>query len=329
MKAKNILIRLPNWLGDMVMAYPFLYAIQRTYPSATIDLIVKKGLAELVPAMGKFNAVFPFDKKSFRGARGAYRFGRELSEKTDYDLYISLPDSFSSAAMGYGSGATHRVGYRKELRQIMLTHAYSFSDKILHRKTVYLNLLAHYSQRVQTSSCPHLTVARPAQLFPMPSGKNLVFNVNSNADSRRIPVFKAIEYITFWLEKTNYNIILPGHHSEYRYVQAVLETLGSNTRLYNVAGKTSIPQLMALLLQAECLVTTDTGIAHLGNAMGTPTTMLLGAADERVTAPIFSEGLYMPRVPGLSCAPCVRNTCAVGGVPCLTQLTMESIFPIV
>ncbi len=321
---EKILVRLPNWLGDMVMAYPFLDSLQRTYPEAEMTIVAKKGLETLVPYLGNFKKIIPFSKKEFPGLRGAYRFGQLVGKSPIFDLFISLPDSFSAAVMGYATGARHRVGYRKELRQWMLTHPTNFPPAETHRSEVYRNLLIHYHPATVIEKTDFLKIEHPEKVFPLPTGKKLVFNVNSNADSRRLPVFKALEFINYWLETTDYQLILPGHHSEFDYVEHIAKLAASPDRILNLAGKTTIPELMAVLRQADQMVTTDTGIAHLGNAVGTPTLMLLGAADERVTAPIFSENLQMPRVPGLACAPCVRNTCRVGGVPCLTGLNAKS-----
>lgn len=302
------------------MAYPFLDSLQRTYPEAKITIIAKKGLEALVPYLGNFTQVIPFSKKEFPGLKGVYHFGKSLKKSTTYDLFISLPDSFSAAVMGYAAGARHRVGYRKELRQWMLTHPTNFPPAATHRSEIYRNLLLQYCSTAQIGKVDFLQIEAPEKVFPLPVGKHLVFNVNSNADSRRLPIFKALEFIEYCLKTTDYNLILPGHTTEFDYVEGIAKLAGHPDRIFNLAGKTSISELMAVLKQADQLVTTDTGIAHLGNAMGTQTVMLLGAADERVTAPIFSEKLRMSRVSGLACAPCVRNTCNVGGVPCLTRL---------
>lgn len=320
----SILIRLPNWLGDMVMAYPFMDSLRQTYPKARIDIICKKGLEELVPFFGKFDNIFPFDKKKHSGINGVYAFGKGL-KKNGYDLFICLPNSFSSALMGYATGAKHRVGYAKEMRQFFLTKTPIRPPEATHRSEVYRHLLADFNPNIIKRDLPFLHINNPSDLFSMPDGKILVFNVNSNADSRRLPVFKALEFLRHWLTNTDYQIVLPGHHTERQYVENIAQLANAPNRIFNAAGKTSIPQLMSLLYQADLMVTTDTGIAHLGNAMGTKTIMLLGAADERVTAPIFSKNLKMPRVPGLDCAPCVRNTCKVGGVPCLAKMEVLNI----
>jgi len=37
----KILIRLPNWLGDVVMSTAFVSAVRGLYPEASIDVIIK------------------------------------------------------------------------------------------------------------------------------------------------------------------------------------------------------------------------------------------------------------------------------------------------
>src|SRR4051812_14351868 len=120
----NILVRLPNWLGDMVMSIGFLRAVQETYPDDEIDVIVKKGLEGLVPFIEGVNGTYIFSREETKGLKGIVVFGRSIKSKKRYDLFFCLPDSFSSALMGKASGAELRVGYKKELRSILLTHSF-------------------------------------------------------------------------------------------------------------------------------------------------------------------------------------------------------------
>ena len=45
----KILVRLPNWLGDMVMSVGFLNELYKQYPGAEISVVAKKGIHELLP----------------------------------------------------------------------------------------------------------------------------------------------------------------------------------------------------------------------------------------------------------------------------------------
>lgn len=44
----NILVRLPNWLGDLIMSLGFIQSIRQVYPDAIVSVIVKKGIHELM-----------------------------------------------------------------------------------------------------------------------------------------------------------------------------------------------------------------------------------------------------------------------------------------
>src|ERR1044071_2596743 len=117
----KILIRLPNWLGDVVMCAAFVQQLRALYPDDTIDVIVKKELVDVVHLFPDVRNIFLFSKKENPGIIGAYRFGKSISQKEKYDLFFCLPESFSSALMGYASGAKKRIGFGKELRSLLLT----------------------------------------------------------------------------------------------------------------------------------------------------------------------------------------------------------------
>ena len=63
----NILIRLPNWLGDMVMSTAFVQAVKNEYPTATIDLIAKKGIGFLLDYFPAHGQAFIFSKEEYKG----------------------------------------------------------------------------------------------------------------------------------------------------------------------------------------------------------------------------------------------------------------------
>ena len=97
----KILVRLPNWLGDMVMSIPFLEHIQNEFGDAEISVIVKKELEPLLQYFPSAKEKFVFSKSEFPGIRGAYRFGKQIRQQNKYDIFFSLPDSFSSALMSF------------------------------------------------------------------------------------------------------------------------------------------------------------------------------------------------------------------------------------
>ena len=69
------------------------------------------------------------------------------------------------------------------------------------------------------------------------------------------------------------------------------------------------------------MITTDSGPAHVANALGTPTIVLFGAGNENNTAPYNKNNSTIIRFGQLPCEPCVNNVCKVYGTPeCLLRL---------
>ena len=317
-QVKNILIRLPNWLGDMVMATPLVSAIRQHYPQAEIDFIAKKGLDFLLDFFPAPHQKYIFDKSTYPGIMGATKFGKEISRQKKYDLLFCMPDSISSAVMARATGATKRIGFRKELRNILLTHAYK-KPKDLHRVEEYANLLEQFIQQKISIPPVALTITKSGtKHFNEPYW---VMNFNSEASSRRLPASKAVSIINTIRKITPALIVLIGSPKESEFINEVFEQLTTKEKIISLAGKTSITELAGLLSHATIMLTTDSGPAHVSNALSTPTLVLFGAGNEKNTGPFNKNNSCVIRLGQLPCEPCTNNVCKIYGIPeCLLQL---------
>jgi lipopolysaccharide heptosyltransferase II len=314
----KILVRLPNWLGDMVMATAFLEGLREVYPDAAISVIAKKGIHELLPFFPPLEHQFIFDKNEFKGLRGLWRFGRSIRDTAGFDLFFTLPDSMSAAIMGYATGAKMRIGFRKEGRSVLLTHTYT-RPAGCHRVHEYLALLERYSGRQPKAAQVRLHHQEPKE-------NSVVVNINSEAQSRRLTVGKAVELLSLLRSSLDCPLLLVGAPKEAAFVSSVYEALPDKTDIRNAAGSTDMPGLIRLLASARVVLSTDSGPAHLANALGTPTVVLFGAGNERNTAPYNSGWNTVIRLNKLSCEPCLSNRCVCYETPqCLERLSAAEI----
>lgn len=315
----KILVRLPNWLGDMVMSAGAMQQLALLFPGAEVSVIVKKGLHNLLPFFPSVNRQFLFSKEEYIGVKGVWRFGKELKKTGAFDLYVSFPDSFSSALMGFAAGAKERIGYRKEGREILLTKAYT-KPRGLHRVDEYVKLLQAYSGKQDGGE---VTVKLE---HPFSKEDYLVININSEASSRRLTTAKAVEVIDAAKKAGNEKILLIGGPKEKVFVDNVVSQLNERQGIESLAGKTTLAQLVQVLASAKAVLTTDSGPAHLANALGTQTVVLFGAGNENNTAPYNKKAAEVVRLGKLSCEPCTKNTCIQFGVPqCLELLATDGI----
>ena len=316
---KNILIRLPNWLGDMIMASSFVQAVKKYYPEAEIDLIAKQGLEFLLDYFPDHNKRIVFSKKEYEGLKGARAFGKKIRREKKYDLFFCLPDSLSSATMGAAINAKKSVGYKKNVRFLLLTNLYK-KEKKLHRVEEYIHLLSQYVSREIEVPPVHLQCSNSS------ISDTLLININSEASSRRLPKIKAVSIIDAIKKNISSKIILIGSPSEYLFVNEVYELLNSKNNIINLAGQTSLPELVQLFSSCKGVLSTDSGPAHLSNALGKKTLVLFGAGNENNTAPYNKEYCTIIRLGKLACEPCVNNNCELYGIPeCLLQLDENKI----
>jgi heptosyltransferase II len=314
----NILVRLPNWLGDLIMSTAFIKALHQAYPYATIDIIVKKSLSEIADLIPSINHTYLFDKNEFSGLTGAYKFGSFIQSQKQYDLFFSLPGSFSSAVMGYASGASKRVGYRSELRNWLLTNRYQ-KPKNIHRVEEYIQLLQLYTG----SKTNDIKVELKHSVTKV--ANRVIVNCNSEASSRRLPVEKAVAVILQLQKKMpNAEWILIGSTKEKKHVDAIATHLPIDS-IINKAGSMNLKELTTLIASASLMISTDSGPAHLSGALGVPTIVLFGAGNEKNTAPYHPSLVSVVRNGTLPCEPCVKNTCKFGEPKCLLQLDIAKI----
>ena len=314
----RILIRLPNWLGDIVMSSAFVNAVQEFYPGAVIDVIVKKELGDAASLIPGLNRLHLFSKQEFPGLRGAYAFGKQLRVEK-YDLFFNLPESFSSQVMAKATGIKKRIGFSKEGSFFLLTDSFK-KPKNVHRVEEYVSLVEQYSGKKAQNVQVKLEVAKPAK----PIGGTVIINFNSEASSRRMPPEKAkhiLNTLTNTFANTHFTFI--GSKKEAEFIEQIIHEAENSDRLVNLAGKTDLTGLARLLGAATAVLTTDSGPAHLANSLGAPTVVLFGAGNEHNTAPYNKKDLHVIRYGKLDCEPCVKNTCQLYGIPKCMQLIDE------
>ncbi len=119
--APQILVRAPNWAGDVVMATPGFRALRAAQPRAQIVLHARAELLPLVAGAPWFDAVLPL-RSHHRGVGALLREGLALRSRR-FDLGICLPDSFAAALLMRCAGVRRVVGYRTQGRRALLDFA--------------------------------------------------------------------------------------------------------------------------------------------------------------------------------------------------------------
>jgi lipopolysaccharide heptosyltransferase II len=321
---KNILVKLPVKIGDTIMAAPVLRAIKEKYPESQLDVIMDELTIGLAGMMPYINTIHRFSKKKYSGPIGNYRCGRDIAKQKKYDLFICLPFSFSSALAGFFTNSKIRIGFNEEYRGFLFTRPI--------KRPEGMHIVEEFNYLFETFTKEKITF-RPLNFLPKENnlidftrGKYLVLNIKSGPPSRSIPIDKSISLTEEILDNYPYNIILTGAPNEIEYVNQVKNHFQNEDRVIDMSGKTNLMELAYVISKSEIMVTTDSGNAHIANAVGTPTVVLFGATSLHRAYPYDQRISRTINNPSLPCLPCNKEYCRMKDNRCLATIGNAQVF---
>jgi heptosyltransferase-2 len=311
----NVAVRLPNWLGDTVMAVPALAAVRAAWPEASV--LAAGPWAALLAGQGLADVLVDYPRTwggRLRAADSVSRFAP--------DLALLLPNSLESALAAWYWGARRRVGFGGGGRSELLTEAVPTPHPRLHQVDEYLTLVercgAPAGGRVPTLAPP------PADSDERTEARRLFeeAGVPSGVGSRRVGVHLGAAYgpAKLWpLERvTEFCRLLAGTDTTAVLLGAPADApagaaITASAPARSLVGRDRPALLPAVLAELDALVSGDTGVAHLAAALGTPVVTLFGPTDPELTAPRGRAAVVTHPVP---CAPCFYRACPIEH-PCL------------
>jgi heptosyltransferase-2 len=96
-------------------------------------------------------------------------------------------------------------------------------------------------------------------------------------------------------------------------------------RVLNLAGETSLRELMALLKLCRVVLTNDSGPMHIAAALGTPVVVPFGSTSPDLTGPgLPGDPRHQLLKSAASCSPCFRRTCPID-FRCMTGIGPERV----
>src|SRR5689334_15916018 len=116
MSQPRYLVRLPNWLGDAVMATPVLHDLKQHFPNCLITALAPPPILDLFKENPAVDEIIPFSRKKGEKGNESKRIQNLLRER-QFDAGILLTGSFSSAWQFWRAGIPMRIGFPCHLRK--------------------------------------------------------------------------------------------------------------------------------------------------------------------------------------------------------------------
>ncbi|MCX5808978.1 MAG: lipopolysaccharide heptosyltransferase II [Proteobacteria bacterium] len=321
MTGKTI-VYLPNWLGDMVMAIPFLSSLRASIYGELWG-IGKSNAIHIYSGHNFFDRFVPLESKNLITFLDTITFLKRFRFKRG----ILLPHSFRSALLFYLAGISERAGYARNKRGFMLTHRVAEDPALEPTMEHYLKIIDILGGRRIIMDVPSLIVTEDEeQKF---NEKYIDINKSYTAfvvgaqygSSKCWPPRHFSELADMIIKRYGMKVyILPGKGEE----ELAGEVYAGSTQKEGIEIKSmGIRDLKVCLSHASAVVTNDTGPRHISAALSVPTVALLGPMDERYTAyPSTCTHTISADVP---CRPCNKKKCDRDH-ECLKGIRPETVF---
>lgn len=329
---RRILVRLPNWVGDALMATPALRALRRAHPQAEISVAAGAPLAALLRGLGSVDHWLP---KEGRGARALLRQARALRAGR-FDWAVLLPDSVHVALAPWVARVPVRAGYARDaVRRALLTCA--LAPPRSEGRRLPISMIERYLRVTRALGCADAgleleqpidamareRVAKRLALAGVGEAEPLVVvtpGASFGASKLWPPEHFAAACDGLRAERGLRAVLAPGPGEE-----AVAHAIAASARsepLVLDAPVTTLSELAALIARATLLLTNDTGPRQMAVALGTPVIALLGPTDPRHTAHLLERQRVL-REP-VECSPCHLKVCPIDH-RCMQRLAPERV----
>jgi lipopolysaccharide heptosyltransferase I len=319
------LIIKPSAIGDVVHALPVLPRLKRLWPNAKLSWLITPACAKLVERHPLVDEVILFERRKW--ARGWYNpsalwdvalFVHELRRRR-FDLVIDLQGLLRSGLTTLLSGAPRRVGFSnaRELAPAFYNERIDCSWAKEHAVTRYLKIASalgcadgpvEFVFGVDDEDRKYIQSLIPAET------EYAVLLPGTNWDTKRWPVARYAGLAKLIKERFGLETVTAGASVDKKLAAEIAST-------FDLTGKTSLRQIVALLERAKLVVGNDTGPLHIAAGMGVPLVALYGPTDPVRTGPYGREESVLQI--GLPCRPCYSRTCSHRS--CMEWIKIESV----
>lgn len=328
----SIIVRMPNWIGNLVMATPVLEDLRTTFPNAEITAMCLSHIAPLLEHDSTIDKLFHFSKSKKFFRRIDERNIVEKLKKGQYDVGILLTNSFSSAWRFWRGDVHNKIGFKTQCRSMFLDKPLPLPKNRArqHLVVTYKTLLTPLGIPI-SSIAPHLSVLKEeiqdAWKFVKRFGvttKNKIIGISPGADYGPAKCYlpERFREVAQRLIKAHPAcvILFFGKISQKDLIGKICTNLPY--RVINLAGQTNLRELMALIKICSVVLTNDSGPMHIADSLKTPLLALFGPTDPVISSPYRQNRSIIQKE--IVCAPCFQRECPTDS-SCMTQITVEEV----
>ncbi len=286
----KILVELPTWLGDTVMASEAFGHIANN--ATEIVLVGSKAAVDTLKNHPKVKKTVIIDRKN------------------RYKKLFSIPKSDMA------------ISFRSHLFSKILTRLSSPSFFTYKKPKKQIHQVKKYHDFIEKVFEKTFPLGKPTLHYGKKSYERPTVGINPGATYGSAKRW----YPAYFAQVINslgpgYDYVIFGGPSE-RDIAKEIEDL-AKFPVKNLAGKTTIEELISSIAGLNLFITNDSGPMHIAAAYDVPTVALFGPTNHKETSP-YSKNAKILRL-NLECAPCMKRVCPLKHHRCMVDLKPEYV----
>jgi lipopolysaccharide heptosyltransferase II len=330
----KILIIGPSWVGDMVMAQSLFIILKQKNPLVQIDVMAPAWSGALLERMPEVTDIIdmPLGHGQLQ-LKERYHLGKLLQQR-DYDQAILLPNSLKSALIPFWAAIPKRTGYVGEMRYGLLNDirklnksfltmtvqrfcALAWPETFLTSEDIRLENIPVPALQVQKSKVQAVT-----SKFSLATDKPIL-SLCPGAEYGPAKQWPARHFASLAKQKQQqgWQIWIFGSEKDYQFAEEINVLLEQTA--VNLCGKTELAQAIDLMSLSQVVISNDSGLMHMGAALGVPVVGIYGSSDPNFTPPLGKNTAMISL--NLDCSPCFKRVCPLGHTNCLENLMPEQV----
>ena len=291
----RILVVCTRYIGDTVLAIPFLRNLRRAFPDATIDVCAEGGARMVLADCPYVDELIawrrPAGRRGFAASLAAIRTQARWLAGRGYDRAYLLKRSLSGAILATLAGIPHRVGFAADGRALLHTAVTPARGR--HQAARYLDLLVADGIAVDDGAnenwiTPDAAAHVAGLLAPLPAGRPRVFlAMRSTAKEKHWPADRWAVIVSRLVAERGCELVLCGAAADAPLHDAVRETVGPRVaaHVHDLSAHVSLRETGALVARMDLCLGVDTGLVHLAASHAVPVVVLFGPTDPNRWSP--------------------------------------------
>ena len=334
MEAENILIRSVNWIGDSVMTIPAIGVIRKAFRNSKITLLSRASVMPVFEGNPDIDGFILYGDHH-KGFTGRLRLASGL-RKERFSKAFLLQNAFDAALITFLARIPERIGYDRDGRGLLLTMPvpYNNEDRGLHHIDYYLNLVYSATGRRDIVPFPpylRLSIGERLEMRKRLQGcRRPLLGMNPGATygaAKRWFPDRFAEVAEWFIKDTGGSVLITGSAAERTIADEIIKHIDPEIRasglVNNLAGDTTLRELIALISECDIYLSNDSGPMHLAYAVGTPLIALFGSTDPTLTGPRDDGSIVLKADVG--CDPCFKRECD-RDMLCMYGINSEDVY---